>query len=64
MFLAVILVCVTAEAQSCQLYYNTEEVFITETECKQDLERTVELNSTQPYYSINTTCLTLPGESA
>ncbi len=64
MFLAMLLVCTSAELSSCDIYYNTEKVFLTEAECEADLEKAVNVVMQQPITYIKTACTPLPGESA
>jgi hypothetical protein len=64
MFLAMLLVCTSVEVQSCEIYYNTEEVFVTQEACEADLdEASTFLDSPEVYYS-KTGCIVLPGDSA
>jgi hypothetical protein len=63
MFLAMILACTVADAQSCQVYYNTEEVFVTEAACEADLAKALTSLSELKLYYVEPVCVVLPGES-
>ena len=64
MFLAVILICSSLEANSCEVAYNTQKVFVTEQACLEDLEATKQKIQHLPIPVIKTGCIVLPGESA
>jgi hypothetical protein len=64
MFLATILICMTQEATSCELYYNTETVFVTEAACEQDTTEAKDYLLTLNPAFIETACIALPGGSA
>lgn len=64
MFLATIIFCSTLSAASCQLFFNTEELFMTEEACEANLVATIETLplSNSNYFSAG--CIRLPGEAA
>jgi len=64
MFLAMMIVCLTFDANSCDLVYNTKEVFVTQEACEEDLKNTLLSVPTEVLYSIKTGCVVLPGHSA
>jgi len=62
MFLAVVLICLVSDANTCQLSYNTEQVFLTEEACVADTEAVkVELGY-NPNLVVKAGCLAIPGE--
>ena len=64
MLVAIMLVCATADVKSCEVVYNTTEVFLTQEACVEDLaEAKAYYSELQPYY-IETGCITVPGDSA
>lgn len=64
MFLAVILACTTADPTSCEIFSNTEQVFVTEAACQADLEKAFVELSSLPLYMVKPGCISLPGQSA
>jgi hypothetical protein len=64
MFMAMILVCTTQELSSCEVFYNNETVFVTESACQFDLEDAVVELLQYPITHIETSCVQLPGSSA
>jgi len=64
MFLAAIILCSSVDANSCQLVYNTKQLFITEEACEKDLEAVLITLPEDPNLVLKSGCILLPGESA
>jgi hypothetical protein len=64
MFLAMLLVCATNDVRSCEVFYNTEKVFVTELACEQELDVVKSIITSPQTFFIQATCLQLPGKSA
>ncbi len=64
MFIALLFVCATQDLSSCEVLYNTKQVFITEEACRLDLDNAVALFQSSPVAYLRTSCLKLPGESS
>jgi hypothetical protein len=63
MFLAVIILCSSVDANSCQLFYNTRQVFLTEEACEKDLEAVLITLPEDPNMVLKSDCILLPGEA-
>lgn len=64
MFIAVMIICSSLEATSCEVVYNTQKVFITEEACLQDLNQIESKLESLPIPVLKTGCIVIPGESA